>query len=257
MYQEVLSLYAREKGLSLREATQTFMQVIVLRHLSDPHARFMGGTALVLGYGNPRFSEDVDFTQVSDPANLKGGLVKTRIELEGWFQSPVALVSPKAGARTWRLTARLGRAESIRLHVDSQSCKAHTSRPVVINYPSIPSFICEAIEVNEIMAEKIIAVAFRRYLGGRDLFDLWFHWLQADDWASRKAMILDLVDRKIRERSLRRTELAQVLKSRLSEKLVLQRAHEEWKRYLPPDFQRPSVLHDVVERCRRLTELFP
>ncbi|MDO8519532.1 MAG: nucleotidyl transferase AbiEii/AbiGii toxin family protein, partial [Deltaproteobacteria bacterium] len=59
--------YARERGLSHRDASQTFMQVIVLRHLAVPGARLIGGGALVFGHGNPRFSEDIDLTQVPDP----------------------------------------------------------------------------------------------------------------------------------------------------------------------------------------------
>ncbi|MBI2339609.1 MAG: nucleotidyl transferase AbiEii/AbiGii toxin family protein [Deltaproteobacteria bacterium] len=248
MYPEAAGVYAREKGLSIKESAQTFMQVAALRHLSDPLARFMGGTALVLGYGNP----DVDLTQVSDPQNLKAGLIRARAELEGWFQSPVTLLAPERGGRTWRLTIRMGRAESVRLHIDSQKFAAHTSRPLVITYPSIPPFVCEALEIDEIMAEKIIAVACRRYLGGRDLFDLWFHWLRSEDWMSRSRLIFEFVERKMRERSLKGGEFWPLFKSRLSGEASLERARGEWRRYLPPDFQKPAVLNDIVARCRLL-----
>lgn len=251
---DAVGLYAREKGLASQDAAQTFLQAVVLRHLSEPKARFMGGTALVLGYGNPRFSEDIDLTQVRDPGLLKPGLVRAKAEIEGWFASPVDLLPPKKGLATWKLTVRLGRAESIALHVDSQPYKAYTSRPIVIQYPSLPSFVCSAVEVDEIMADKILEVAYRRYLGGRDLFDLWFHWLRSDTDAARRGAIFDLARRKARERKLDVNDVRDRLASRLSGKAPLERAREEWKRYLPPDFQRREVLEDILLRCRLLAE---
>ena len=255
MYIESILRYARERKFSLQDAAQTFLQVVVLRRLSAPQARFMGGTALVLGYGNPRFSEDVDLTQVSDLERLGPGLLKAKTELEGWFGSPVILRPPKTGGRTWRLTLRRGRSESLSLHVDSQPYRAYTMRPIVIEYPSIPPFVCEALELDEILSEKIVAVACRRYLGGRDLFDLWFHWLRSDAWADRKNSILELVTKKLRERSLKDDDFKRLLTTRLSENVSLNRARHEWKRYLPPDFQKATVFSEIVTRCRLLTEI--
>lgn len=105
------------------------------------------------------------------------------------------------------------------------------------------------------MAEKVIAVATRRYLGGRDLFDLWFHWLRTPQWQDRTDAILHLLSLKLRERSLRRDQIGSALSSRLAEGTALTRAREEWKRYLPADFRRPAVLNEIVARCRLLKEL--
>lgn len=255
MYPEAILQYAREKRLSVQNAAQTFLQIIVLRHLSLPDARFMGGTALVLGYGNPRFSEDVDLTQVSDPALLRPGLVKAKAELEGWFGTPVTLLAPKPKGRTWRLTVRLTRADSLRLHIDSQSRRAYTVRPMVLEYPSVSPFVCEALDLDEILAEKIIAVATRRYLGGRDLFDLWFHWLRSEEWKIRREPVLDLMREKLRERSLKGDDLRGLLDLRLREGASLHRAREEWGRYLPAGFQKAAIFHEIVARCRLLPEI--
>jgi len=256
MYPRPAVAHARERGLPLRDAAQVFMQVIVLRHVSEPQARLMGGTALALGYGNPRFFEDADLTQVADPESLGPGLKRAGVELEGWFAASAAAAAPKPGRRTWRMTIRMGRPESLRLHVDSQPFKAHTARPIVIEYPSIPPFVFPALEVDEIMAEKVIALAARRYLGGRDLFDLWFHWLRSPRWQTRADAIMDLLSLKLRERSLRPQQVSSLLSSRLSEGMALTRARQEWKRYLPADFQKPPVQNEIVARCRLLGELF-
>src|SRR3989338_11101342 len=96
---EAIEQYARERGLSLQDARQTFMQVVVLKNLAFPEARLIGGTALVLGHGNPRFSEDIDLTQVADPGLLKLGLARAPRELAGWFGHPVRLTAPKKDGR--------------------------------------------------------------------------------------------------------------------------------------------------------------
>ena len=252
MYPRPAEAYARQRHLSVQDAAQVFMQVIVLRHVSEPQARLMGGTALALGHGNPRFSEDVDLTQVADPACLGPGLKRAGTELTGWFAASAGTATPKSGRRTWRMTIRLGRSESLRLHVDSQPFKAHTARPIVIEYPSIPAFVFPALDLDEIMAEKVIALAFRRYLGGRDLFDLWFHWLRSDQWQSRADRIMELLRLKLRERSLKPEQVASSLATRLSGSMALTRARREWKRYLPADFQKPAVLGEIVVSCRLL-----
>jgi predicted nucleotidyltransferase component of viral defense system len=254
MYIDPILHYAREKSLSLRDAAQTFLQIIVLRHLTHPAVHFMGGTALVLGHGNPRFSEDVDLTQVAHPHHLQPGLAKARAELEGWFVKPVRLSPPKAHSRTWKLTVVLNKEETLRLHIDSQPYRAHTSHPLVLSYPSISPFVCQALDLNEILAEKIIAVAYRRYLGGRDLFDLWLHWLRLTDWADRLGTILTLAQEKLKERSLEKGEWKKLLSLRLGPTPSLTRARDEWQRYLPADFQKELVWDDIVRCCQRLPE---
>lgn len=250
----VVSQYAQDHHLSQQESAQIFMQVVVLRHLAAPYARFMGGTALVLGYGNPRFSEDIDLTQVPDSHRLRPSLGKARVEIADWFQSTVSLVTPKIGGHTWRLVLRLGRSESVQLHVDSQPYCAYTTRSVVITHPAFAPFICEALALDEILAEKTIAVAGRRYLAGRDLFDLWFHWLRSEDRQERAPAILALVGRKLKERALPYANFKCRLSARLVEDPPLQRARQEWQRYLPAGFQKASVYNDIVACCRRLPE---
>lgn len=252
---EAVRLYSREKNLSLQDAAQMFLQVLVLKHLNLSPARFMGGGALVFGYGNPRFSEDIDLTQVDNPLLLKTGLTKAASEIEGWFSAPVTLNPPKGKGRSWRLIVRLGRAESIRLHIDSQRNRAYTSQPVVIEYPSLQSFVVEALSLDEIMSEKIIALACRRYLGGRDLFDLWFHWLKTPEPTVSRAAVRQYVGQKLAERRLDLSDLLQKLEQRLRQAKTPERARDEWKRYLPPPFQKESVFEAILTGCRRLPEL--
>lgn len=250
---ESIRKYATEKRISDIEATQVLLQVLVLKHLSLPDARFMGGSALVFGYGNPRFSEDIDLTEVKNPLKLSQGLQNAVREAAQWLGTKVNLKPPKPGKRTWKIICSLSRSQSIRLHIDSQAYPAHTSRPLVIEFPSLSSFVCETLALQEILAEKVIALAFRKYAGGRDLFDLWFHWLRKPDWELQKDEILHLVKLKLKERKLSKIQFIQNLNQRLKKGPFSNRAKEEWQRYLPPEFQKESVFEDILNNNQKLT----
>ena len=258
MIPEMVQSYARVRGLSEQDALQTFLQVVVLRNLRHDSARLIGGTALVLGHGNPRFSEDVDLTQISRPAALGPFLAKAAKELEGWLDAKILLTAPKARGATWILTARWNDSElkHLRLHVDSQSYRAHSKAPLVIEFPGLSVFAVESVSVLEIMADKVIAVAFRRYLGGRDLFDLWFHWLRHDKEPFESGEISTLVSRKLADRGLQKEDWARRFRARLLVK-DLDRARQEWRRYLPRSFQGHDVLEDILSKVRGLERLLP
>lgn len=249
---EGIQRYAAEKKIGEIEATQVFLQALVLKHLSLPGAHFMGGTALVLGYGNPRFSEDVDLTSVKDPLKLSQNLENAVREASQYLGTKISLKPPRQGKRTWKIIYPLSRSQSIRLHIDTQPYVAHTSKPIVIEFPSLSSFVCEALALQEILSEKIMALAFRKYLGGRDLFDLWFHWLRRFDWKLQEGEIFRLVKLKLKERRFSKTQFDQNLSQRLKIGPSLKRAKDEWRRYLPPDFQKESIFEDILNSNRKL-----
>lgn len=256
IFPEAIQRFSREQRVSLQDAAQVFLQVLVLKHLSAPEAVFMGGTALVLGYGNPRFSEDVDLTQVSDPLLLKPGLDKAAAEAGAWFGAPTRLAPPKAKGRTWRLSVLLGRADTLSLHVDSQGDRAHTGQAILLSYPSIPAFVCMTLGLDEILAEKIVAVAYRRYLGGRDLFDLWFHLSKEPELGAKLSVVAGYVRKKLLARALDQSDFERRLEERLIHPRSLARAREEWARYLPTELQKPAVFQSILAFTARIPEFF-
>lgn len=248
--------YAQERALSRRDALQTFLQVIVLKHLTLPGARLIGGTALVLGYGNPQFSEDIDLTQIPDPKLLAPGLNRAAAELEKWFGKKVSLQAPKPKGRTWRISCHFNRAETIRLHIDSQPEPAQTAVPIVVQFSGLPPLVYETISLKEIMADKVIAVAYRNYLGGRDLFDLWFHWLRRSDGENDISEMVTYLRKKIEDRKLTETDFRERLAKRLEKGHSLTRARTEWRRYLPIPFQKKEVREAILGACQKLPEIF-
>lgn len=250
---EFIQQYAEARALSHRDALQTYMQVVVLKELSHPTARLMGGTALVLGHGNPRFSEDIDLTQVSDPHSLKVGLERGTALLRRELDQEITLVPPKAGRSTWRLQMMWNNG-TVRLHIDSQTYPSYSRHAIVVEYPPLLPIVCDAVTVDEIMADKLIAIAYRSYLGGRDLFDLWFHWLRHEDREDRLQTICDYLGKKLEDRSLDKALWRQRLSQRLTLTTTPKRVREEWQRYLPRSFQRDDVAGAILVACRSLPE---
>jgi hypothetical protein len=146
----------------------------------------------------------------------------------------------------------LSRSEIAQLHVDTQPYPGLTRHAAIIRFPGITPFAVECAGLNEIMADKIIALCRRRYLSGRDLFDLWFHWLSQIDQERQALDIAGLLKVKIRRRGLSRSGLVRTLESRLGSVALLKRARLEWRRYLPPSFHKESVNEEIVRSARSM-----
>ena len=120
-----------------------------------------------------------------------------------------------------------------------------------MTFPGLVPIVIESVSLSEIMADKLIAIAYRRYLGGRDLFDLWFHWLRRENSEERARDIIPMVRKKLSDRSLKVEDWQARVGKRLRT-ADLNRARIEWKRYLPPDFNRPLVWEEITQKAQDL-----
>lgn len=239
--------YGTDNGISRQDALQVFMQVVALKNLLTRDAALIGGTALVMGHGNPRFSEDIDLTGVEDPLSLKAGLTGATQDIGGLLGAKTALLPPKAGRTTWRLRCEMESGSSVHLHVDTQNYRALTQHPIMVAYPGMPPFVFPSITLGEIMADKVIALAFRNYASGRDIFDLWFHWLKDDSSSETDATILGMVKKKLAARKLVQKDFAEKLHARMSHGIP-KRVLDEWQRYLPPSLQQVAFYKTIFDR---------
>ena len=254
MIPEIVKEHAGRHHRTLRDALQTFMQVVLLKNLRHETARLIGGTALVLGYANPRFSEDLDLTSVADPLSLERSLLTGSRELEGWLSTKATLSAPKKDSRTWKIAVAIAEFGNVHLHIDSQPYPTYANTPLIADFPGFNPIVCNSVAVEEIMADKLVAIALQNYLGGRDLFDLWFHWLRTEDRNARERQIRLMVPKKLRDRRVRARDWMELFQKRLSA-MNLQRARVEWKRYLPPDFSQPAILEEIIQRVGKLPSL--
>ena len=240
--------YAELKGISSRDAQQTFMQVVTLKNLSLREARLIGGTALVIGHGNPRFSEDIDLSQISAPEKLAPFLGKAARELQNLLGLQSSATPPKEGGLTWCINCRQPDGSQVRLHIDSQPYHCLSSHPVMVEYPGIAPFVFPSIEMTEIIADKLIAIAFRKYLGGRDIFDLWYHRLKTPATFSDQS-VMNLVTLKLKMRRLRQKDFMDSLNLRLGAE-PSKRVIAEWSRYLPHGLRDARLFREIYAAAR-------
>lgn len=234
--------YAEMKTISNQDALQVWMQMVVLKNLLSKNCALIGGTALVIGHGNPRFSEDIDLTGIDDPMHLKSAVQKAVIELEGILGATAAATPPKPGRRTWRIQCRVNKTLHALLHIDSQAYPPLTHHPIVAEYPGIAPFVVSSVELDEIMADKIVALAFRKNISGRDIFDLWYHWLRSGKEID--AAIKDMVARKLQMRTLEKKDILIALNTRMSHGIT-RRVEEEWDRYLPSSLRDKALYNEM------------
>jgi predicted nucleotidyltransferase component of viral defense system len=163
----------------------------ILREMSEAGLfaglTFIGGTCLRACYGSARLSEDLDFTggrkfKRSTLAKLGGVLIE---RLQTRYGLPVTVSEPvKTGGRvsTWKLTIETrGNQKHLpaqRIHVDICAIPSHDPRPMMLrNLYGIDlgtsGLILQAQSREEILADKIIALAFRENrVKNRDLWDI-------------------------------------------------------------------------------------
>lgn len=235
--------YSALKGLSLQDALQVFMQVIALKNIRQEGVALIGGTSLVLAENNPRFSEDIDLTGLDDPARLLPDLKRASAELEAFLGTDISLKPPKKGKATWKIACRLPNLAAS-LHIDSQKFKPFTKRPLMVEFPGVPPFVFPGVKIEENMADKLLALAFRNNLSGRDIFDLWFHWFRHGLEGQSYPDITVLLKEKLKQRAVGAGEFNNAISSRLKDAAPT-RVIDEWNRYLPAGLRNNTLFEDI------------
>lgn len=217
---------------------------------------FIGGTCLRACYGSPRLSEDLDFTGGSDFS--KDDLVDlARIlpeRIQARYNLPVRISEPvrtDAKVSTWKLTieTRPGNRHLPvqRIHLDICAIPSHSPRPVMLrNLYGVDlgtsGLILQAQSREEILADKIIALAFREgRIKNRDLWDI--------TWLVQQGIVLpvDLIPMKIRDHQRTTGDFMELLETRVatirSDAQVREDFLKEMRRFLPA-----STLRDTLEK---------
>ncbi len=170
-------------------ALREYLQAFVMRSLHESEAAralaFVGGTALRFLEDLPRFSEDLDFSQVSsdgyEPVRWLRKLMRD-LHLAG-FDSTVRWIDRKPVQVAWVRTASLlaeaglsGHQEqrlAIKVEIDTRPPAGATVRRSVVTRHF--TFVIGHYDLPSLMAGKLHALLTRRYPKGRDWFDLvWY-----------------------------------------------------------------------------------
>ena len=160
---------------------------------------FQGGTALRWCYGGSRFSEDLDFVTPL-------GADAVRAKLNRMLKAVEREMVPHFGPGALTLSDKSTRPDTLKLFVDYRPAASREkisvklefegirkdSLPETNNYvlsalPAVsyliasgdfrvprPNAVVVVETIPEILSDKIRALLERRYLKGRDIFDLWY-----------------------------------------------------------------------------------
>ncbi len=215
---------------------------------------FIGGTCLRACYGSARLSEDLDFTGGNNFE--RGDLVELASVLTARLQTryglPVSVSEPvKTGGKvsTWKLTVetRPGQKHlpAQRIHLDICAIPSHDPRPMMLrNLYGVDlgtsGLILQAQSRGEILADKIIALAFRENrIKNRDLWDI--------AWLVQQGIELPakLIPLKVRDHQRENAEFVELLRTRVqdlkSQPAMRDDFVKEIRRFLPATNVRDTV----------------
>ena len=174
-----------EKANRLRE----FLQILALKILYDKgyfkHLAFVGGTALRILFNIRRFSEDLDFSLVAKKGYRFGELNETLMKELKLYGLPVetkpkdtktvqsCFLKFKGLLKTLGLSALDEQKLSIKIEIDANPPPGWRLQNSLIN--RIFLFNVVHFDVPSLYATKLHACFFRKYVKGRDFYDLvWY-----------------------------------------------------------------------------------
>ena len=183
---------AREQGLPLQTVAVEALHIILLDALfsqsESQGMAFQGGTATHLLHGGYRYSEDLDFAGAELTSNNAMLLVqksqqaveKNVMQILGSGSASWKTPEPKSSTRvytSWFHFHPAGEPLTLRVKLEFAQFPVYNPEPFVVRsdldvLQRTP--LINGLPPAELLAEKIAAVAGRRYIKGRDLFDLWY-----------------------------------------------------------------------------------
>ena len=205
---------------------------------------FIGGTCLRLCYGSQRLSEDLDFTSSfkfnkKDLADLPKILREAFLKKYNFKVEVSEPVKETGDTNTWKIKIITKQEQKHlpiqRINLDIVLLPSHNRQPVMTkNYYGIDNGISGLIlfaeSLEEILVDKIIAVAFRlNRVKNRDLWDIF--WLYRQNIELNK----ELLKQKLSDRKIEYKNFLTKYRNRIKEIETLQKAFlDEMKRFLAP-----------------------
>jgi predicted nucleotidyltransferase component of viral defense system len=169
---EFLLKVAKNKGLKNREYIEKdYFQDVLLYHLYKKSNNFIfkGGTCLYKLYNLPRFSEDLDFSILTQK-NIKETIESVARELKAKIETKKTKTS---FLFKLRFSGILTQFNIVRIDVSLFNIVfGFEVKNYISPYIDIPPFSLRVLKLEEILAEKIHALIKRN--NARDLYDLFF-----------------------------------------------------------------------------------
>jgi predicted nucleotidyltransferase component of viral defense system len=238
---------AKEEGVPLNSVVGEVLHLIVLEALfSLPESQiicFQGGTSLHLLYGGYRYSEELDFAgaAVNAPSakklmdKSKSNIEKNIIQYLGRGRFQWKYPDDRDSKKVfiyWLHFQPSGMRRVFRVKVEFAGYPVYRMKviPVKSEFDILHRRpLVNGLIMDELMAEKITAVAGRPYLKERDIFDLWF----MSEVMGQK-MDIPLIEKKFKDYRISSNE--EQMKKKL-ERIKSVNMEAEMKRFLPQRYR--------------------
>jgi len=184
-YAELVT-YSSANALPLDRVVREELQRLILRYLSERRffvdGVFQGGTSIRLVYGGTRFSEDLDFVlrpgRTIAGLNLPGLLqdLPSFMRREVPFADRPTVKEQKAEAMFVRYRCRVELESPVGglvINLEFSGVPSRSLRPYILRSDMVDVAIVVEDE-SEILVDKLVALALRPYVKGRDIWDTWF-----------------------------------------------------------------------------------
>lgn len=241
MLNDELIARAQEEGLPLKILKKEALQIYILSELfalpESTLLTFQGGTCLRLIYDGPRYSEDLDFVTSADENKINqiaNDLSRALSRLEPLFGGKFLTKKQKESPSFYRFRIHNEKEnyhESFFVSVEFACYPAYTLNVAPLRpqkeLPGLPLTLVRAEKLEEILADKLGAIAGRPFCKGRDYFDLWL--------LKQKGIKLDaeLLRKKLKDYSTPPANLSRGLKLASAENIK-----NEMERFLPLKYRR-------------------
>jgi len=187
MLKDELIARSLEEGLPLKILEKEALQIYILSELfalpESTLLTFQGGTCLRLVYNGPRYSEDLDFVTSADNDKINqivNNLARALVRLEPFFGGEFITKKQKESPTFCRFrihNQKENHHESFFVSVEFARYPAYTLNVAPLRpqkeLPGLPLTLVRAEKLEEILADKLGAIAGRPFCKGRDYFDLW------------------------------------------------------------------------------------
>jgi len=265
---EKIKKRAEAEGVSVNLIFKEYLHFSVLDYLFRKglfaNLVFQGGTALRFVYQGVRYSEDLDFVLRRKNNHYFNRLFEILKSLPAYLDKFVPF-TPIIQIKLQKSTSLLQRYVLIvegeflrgkdRTHIEIAPVPSYDNRAVILKLEDLalnPAIVVESPA--EILSDKFIAFGARRYLKGRDIWDINFI-LETLSVAVNKE-ILRMVKKKISDYNLSTAEFFRGLEKNIfllkkKGKVILKK---EMERFLPKNYQNLSASR-YEEICQREVEI--
>ncbi len=242
---------AEKENLSFNIVFKEYLHLVVLNFLFEKglfdEIVFQGGTALRFAYGSVRYSEDLDFVLKKRSKrffkNIPHFLEPLSKYLENWIpslkQANLKLQKDTDSFQRYILITEVNLPMRDRTSLEFAFVPSYENSVKILKVEGYLLFPAVSVETpDEILSDKFIAIGSRKYLKGRDIWDIYF----LNDVLSARITekVLKMVERKILDYNLNAPEFKNGLKKSIS---ILKRngkkfLESEMERFLPENYRK-------------------